>query len=107
MAKQSYWLIDNINTKLMPLKWINLELKWIKYELYKFLELNIGFLCSLDCAPKTEKPRGYSAKDSKTQWYTRVGGGFILVKFRDSLAKGLDEGVRANLGYPIDRDGRD
>jgi hypothetical protein len=27
MAKQCYWLIDNINTKLFPLEWINLELE--------------------------------------------------------------------------------
>jgi hypothetical protein len=37
MAKQCYWLVDNINTKLMQLEWLNLELKWLKYELYKFL----------------------------------------------------------------------
>jgi hypothetical protein len=28
-----------MKTTLMPLEWINLELKGIKYELYKFLEL--------------------------------------------------------------------
>jgi hypothetical protein len=28
-----------IKTKLLPLEWTNLELKWIKYELYKFLDL--------------------------------------------------------------------
>jgi hypothetical protein len=39
MTKQDYQLIDNIITKLMPLEWINLELKWIKYEFHKFLEL--------------------------------------------------------------------
>jgi hypothetical protein len=32
-------MIDNIKTKLLPLEWINLELKCIKYDLYKFLEL--------------------------------------------------------------------
>jgi hypothetical protein len=37
MAKQCYWLVDNINTKLMQLEWLNLELKWINYELYKFM----------------------------------------------------------------------
>jgi hypothetical protein len=26
MAKQCYWLVDNINTKLMKLEWINSEL---------------------------------------------------------------------------------
>jgi hypothetical protein len=31
--------MDNIKTKLMSLEWINLELKWIKYEFHKFLEL--------------------------------------------------------------------
>jgi hypothetical protein len=30
--------MNNIKTKLMPLEWIDLELEWIKYELYKFLE---------------------------------------------------------------------
>jgi hypothetical protein len=39
MAKQCYWLIDNINTKLLQLEWIKKELEWIKYELYKFLDL--------------------------------------------------------------------
>jgi hypothetical protein len=32
-------MIDNIKTKLLSLEWINLELKCIKYDLYKFLEL--------------------------------------------------------------------
>jgi hypothetical protein len=32
-------MIDNIKTKLMSMEWLNLELKWIKYDLYKFLEL--------------------------------------------------------------------
>jgi hypothetical protein len=36
MAKQYYQLVDNINTKLLQLEWLNLELKWIIYELYKF-----------------------------------------------------------------------
>jgi hypothetical protein len=39
MAKQSYRVINNIKTKLMPLEWINSELKWIFYELNKFLDL--------------------------------------------------------------------
>jgi hypothetical protein len=39
MAKQCYWLVDNINTKLMKLEWINSDLLWIFYELNKFLEL--------------------------------------------------------------------
>jgi hypothetical protein len=26
MAKQCYWFVDNVNTKLMKLEWINLEL---------------------------------------------------------------------------------
>jgi hypothetical protein len=29
MAKQCYWLVDNINTKLIPLEQINLDLRWI------------------------------------------------------------------------------
>jgi hypothetical protein len=29
MAKQCYQLIDNINTKLLQLEWLDLELKWI------------------------------------------------------------------------------
>jgi hypothetical protein len=37
--KQSYRVIDNINTKLMQLEWIKKELKWIYYDLNKFLEL--------------------------------------------------------------------
>jgi hypothetical protein len=32
-------MINNIIMNLMQLEWINLELKWIKYELNKFLEL--------------------------------------------------------------------
>jgi hypothetical protein len=36
---QGYQVINNINTKLMQLQWINLELKSIIYELNKFLEL--------------------------------------------------------------------
>jgi hypothetical protein len=39
MIKQSYQVIDNINTKLMQLEWIKKELKWITYELIKVLEL--------------------------------------------------------------------
>jgi hypothetical protein len=39
MAKQSYQVINNINTKLIPLEWIKKELKWILYELDKILEL--------------------------------------------------------------------
>jgi hypothetical protein len=32
-------MIININRRLMQLEWIKKELKWIKYELNKFLEL--------------------------------------------------------------------
>jgi hypothetical protein len=32
MAKQCYWVVDNINTKLMKLEWINSDLIWIFYE---------------------------------------------------------------------------
>jgi hypothetical protein len=32
-------MINNIKTKLLQMKWINLELKWIKYDLYKFMDL--------------------------------------------------------------------
>jgi hypothetical protein len=32
-------MINNIFMNLMQLEWINLELKWIKYELNMFLEL--------------------------------------------------------------------
>jgi hypothetical protein len=32
-------MINNIIINLMQLEWINLELKWIKYELNKFQEL--------------------------------------------------------------------
>jgi hypothetical protein len=32
-------MINNIIMNLMQLDWTNLELKWIKYELNKFLEL--------------------------------------------------------------------
>jgi hypothetical protein len=39
MAKQIYYVINNINTKLLQLEWLNLELKWIKYEFHKFLVL--------------------------------------------------------------------
>jgi hypothetical protein len=39
MLKQRHYVMNNINTKLLQLEWINLELKWIKYEFYKFLEL--------------------------------------------------------------------
>jgi hypothetical protein len=39
MIKQSYQMINNINTKLMQLEWIKKELKLIYYDLNKFLEL--------------------------------------------------------------------
>jgi hypothetical protein len=39
MSKQYYIVIDNINTKLYELEWINLDLRWIFYELNKILEL--------------------------------------------------------------------
>jgi hypothetical protein len=52
----------------MPLEWINLELKWIKYELYNFLELFLyyksisilfsHFLWLLDYAHKTKELGG-------------------------------------------------
>jgi hypothetical protein len=32
-------LIDNINTKLLQQEWINLKLKWMRYEFYKFLDI--------------------------------------------------------------------
>jgi hypothetical protein len=36
MAKQSYQVIDNFETKLMQLEWTKKELKWIFYKLTKF-----------------------------------------------------------------------
>jgi hypothetical protein len=39
MIKQSYQVIDNINTKLMQIEWIKKELKLLTYELIKVLEL--------------------------------------------------------------------
>jgi hypothetical protein len=39
MTKQGYQMTNNIIMNLMQLEWINLELKRIKYELNKFLEL--------------------------------------------------------------------
>jgi hypothetical protein len=39
MAKQYYWLVDNINTKLMPLEWTKKDLIWIFYEFIEFLGL--------------------------------------------------------------------
>jgi hypothetical protein len=39
MIKQSYQVINNIKTKLMQLEWIKKELKWIYYDLNKFLKL--------------------------------------------------------------------
>jgi hypothetical protein len=39
MAKQSYQVTNNINTKLKQLEWIKKKLKWINYDLNKFLEL--------------------------------------------------------------------
>jgi hypothetical protein len=32
-------MIDNINMRLMQLEWIKKELKWITYELNKFMKL--------------------------------------------------------------------
>jgi hypothetical protein len=32
-------MINNINMRLKQMKWIKIELKWITYELNKFLEL--------------------------------------------------------------------
>jgi lysine/ornithine N-monooxygenase len=39
MNKQSYQLINNINTKLLQLEWIKKELKYITYEFSKLLKL--------------------------------------------------------------------
>jgi hypothetical protein len=39
MTKQGYQMIKNINMNLTQLEWIKTELKWITYELNKFLEL--------------------------------------------------------------------
>jgi hypothetical protein len=39
MINESYQVINNINTKLMQLEWIKKELKWIYYDLNKFMEL--------------------------------------------------------------------
>jgi hypothetical protein len=39
MSKQSYQVINNINIKLLQLEWIKKELRWIFYDLYKFLDL--------------------------------------------------------------------
>jgi hypothetical protein len=41
MIKQSYQVINNINTNLMQLEWVKKELTWISYELNKILELFI------------------------------------------------------------------
>jgi hypothetical protein len=37
--KQSYQVMNDIKTKLMQMEWIKKELKWIYYDLNKFLEL--------------------------------------------------------------------
>jgi hypothetical protein len=39
MSKQSYSVINNIKTRLLQQEWIKKELKWINYDLNKFLEL--------------------------------------------------------------------
>jgi hypothetical protein len=39
MTKQSYQVINNIKIKLLQLEWIKKELKWIYYDLNKFLDL--------------------------------------------------------------------
>jgi hypothetical protein len=39
MTKQSYQVIDNINTKLLQLEWIKKDSRWIFYELIMILEL--------------------------------------------------------------------
>jgi lysine/ornithine N-monooxygenase len=39
MDKQSYQLINNVNTKLLQLEWIKKELKYITYEFSKLLKL--------------------------------------------------------------------
>jgi hypothetical protein len=39
MVIQGYQVINNLNVKLMQLEWINLELEWVKYEFYMFLDL--------------------------------------------------------------------
>jgi hypothetical protein len=36
-TKQSYQVINNINTKLLQLEWIKKKLKWIFYKLNEFL----------------------------------------------------------------------
>jgi hypothetical protein len=36
MAKKSYQVINNINTKLMQLEWVKKKLKWNFHELNKF-----------------------------------------------------------------------
>jgi hypothetical protein len=49
IVKQNYQVINSINTKLLQLKWIKKELKWIFYELNKFwiiFTLEIHFLYS-------------------------------------------------------------
>jgi hypothetical protein len=53
MAKQSYEVINNINTKLLQLEWVNLELKWIFYYFNiknSFSLMFIPFISTLDCA---------------------------------------------------------
>jgi hypothetical protein len=37
MAKQCYKLIDNINKKILQLKWVKKGLKWGSYELSKII----------------------------------------------------------------------
>jgi hypothetical protein len=39
MNKQSYQVINNIKTKLLQVEWVKKELKWIYYDLNKFLKL--------------------------------------------------------------------
>jgi hypothetical protein len=91
-------VVDNIKTKLLQLERINLELKWIKYKLFKFLdlffciknqfpELFLYFYHTLDRATNSIECRGPCASVLKTQNNIRMDGGLITKKSRDSLEK--------------------
>jgi hypothetical protein len=89
-------VINNINTKLLQLEWLNLELKWINYEFPKFgilfcIKKNFwiksnSFLSYLDCGHYLTETQGFCAKDTKTQNSHSVDCGLNTWFCRDSFA---------------------
>jgi hypothetical protein len=105
-------VINNINTKLLQLEWLNLELKWINYVFHKFLDLFlyyksisvINYPFPLFSGPSTNyrEPRGQIKKFSPDSDNSEVDCGFISWFPRVLTPNAHNEGVSFAIGRRIE-----